>query len=154
MRFPLEVFDAMRAVFPSTKPAGVRVSSTDWADGGWSIDDTVAFAKELKNRGCDFVDCSSGGMVATAKVPVGPGYQVPFAKRVRAEAGVATFAVGMITEAEQANVIVDDGSADCVSLARAMLWDPRWAWHAAEKLGVTIKAPVQHRLGNPKVLST
>jgi len=152
MRFPLEVFSAMRDALPAGFPLGVRVSCSDWVDGGWSVDDTVAFAKELKARGCDFIDCSSGGNSPSAKIAVGPGYQVPFAARVKKDAGVTTVAVGMITEAQQANDIVARGDADCVALARAMLWDPRWGWHAAEKLGVKMKAPRQSLLANRAVL--
>ncbi len=153
MRFPLEVFSAMRAALPASVPLGVRVSSSDWLEPeGWRIEDTVAFATQLKSRGCAFVDCSSGGSSPNAKVQVGPGFQVPFAKRVRAEADIATIAVGMITQPQQANTIVEEGSADLVALARAMLWNPRWGWHAADALGVQTDAPAQARLGNPKVL--
>jgi 2,4-dienoyl-CoA reductase-like NADH-dependent reductase (Old Yellow Enzyme family) len=153
MHFPLDVFAAMRAALPAHVPLGVRVSSSDWLEPeGWRIEDTVAFAKELKTRSCAFVDCSSGGSSPNAKVQVGPGFQVPFAKRVRSEADIATIAVGMISEPKQANTIVEEGSADLVALARAMLWNPRWGWHAAEALGVQTDAPAQARLGNPKVL--
>lgn len=143
MRFPLEVFEAMRAALPAGTPFGVRVSATDWVDGGWSVDDTVAFAKELKARGCDFVDCSSGGLDPGQKIPLAPGYQVPFARRVREEAGLPSLAVGLIKTPEEAEEIVAGGAADLVALARAMLWEPRWGWHAAEKLGVKIEAPPQ-----------
>jgi 2,4-dienoyl-CoA reductase-like NADH-dependent reductase (Old Yellow Enzyme family) len=153
MQFPLEVFDAMRAALDARVPLGVRVSSTDWLEPeGWRLEDTVAFARALRAKGCAFVDCSSGGSSPHAKVQVGPGFQVPFAARVRAEANVPTIAVGMITDPKHANAIVEDGSTDLVALARAMLWNPRWGWHAAEALGVQTDAPAQARLGNAKVL--
>jgi 2,4-dienoyl-CoA reductase-like NADH-dependent reductase (Old Yellow Enzyme family) len=134
MRFPLEVFEAVRAVWPEDKPLGMRVSATDWVEGGWTVEETVAFARELKALGCDFVDVSSGGNDPRQKIPLGPGYQVPFAERVRREAGIVTWAVGMITEPHQAEAIVAGGRADLVALARGMMYDPRWAWHAAEAL--------------------
>ena len=152
MRFPLEVFEAMRAAWPKEKPLGVRVSATDWLDGGWTLDDTVAYARALKERGCDFVDCSSGGSSPKAVVDAKPGFQVPFAKRVRADTGIATVAVGMITQPEQADAIVAAGDADLVALARGMLWDPRWGWHAAEKLGVKVRAPKQSLLASRTTL--
>ena len=138
MRFPLEVFEAARAVWPDDKPLGVRVSATDWVDGGWTIEDTVVFAKALVALGCDFVDVSSGGLDPRQEIPLAAGYQVPFAARVRREAGVATWAVGMITEPAQAEQIVASGQADMVAFARAMMFNPRWAWHAAEELGVAV----------------
>lgn len=153
MEFPLAVFSAMRDALPPSLPLGARVSSTDWLGAdGWLLDDTVAFARELRARGCAFIDCSSGGSSPAQMIPVAPGYQVPFARRVREDAKLPTIAVGMITEPHQANQIIKDGDADLVALARAMLWNPRWGWHAAAELGVQIDAPVQARLGNPKVL--
>jgi 2,4-dienoyl-CoA reductase-like NADH-dependent reductase (Old Yellow Enzyme family) len=152
MRFPLEVFAAVREAMPAAFPVGARISCIDWVDGGWTLDDSVAFAKELRARGCDFIDCSSGGNSPAAKIAIGPGYQVPFAARIKRDAGVTTIAVGMITEPQQANGIVERGDADMTALARGMLWDPRWGWHAAEKLGVKIKAPRQSLLANRAVL--
>src|SRR6266849_55986 len=149
MRFPLEVFAAMRAAWPGHKPLGVRVSCTDWVEGAWDIEQTVAFARELKKLGCDWIDCSSGGLVKNQVIPVGPGYQVQFSERVRKDAGIATVAIGMITEARQAEDIVAQGKADMVSLARGFLWDPRWAWHAALELGVTPRVPPQYLRGRP-----
>jgi 2,4-dienoyl-CoA reductase-like NADH-dependent reductase (Old Yellow Enzyme family) len=134
MRFPLEVFDAVRDAFPSDRPVGVRVSATDWLEDGWTPDDTVLFARALKARGCDFVDVTSGQLDPRQKIPFGPGYNVPFAHRVRQEAGIATMAVGMITTAAQAESIVAAGEADLVAIARGMMDDPRWAWHAARAL--------------------
>ncbi|MFQ5935745.1 MAG: NADH:flavin oxidoreductase/NADH oxidase [Acidiferrobacterales bacterium] len=144
MRFPLEVFDAVRAVWPADRPMGVRVSATDWADGGWTLDDTVVFAHELRARGCDWLDVSSGGMAPPESIPVGPGYQVPFAERVRAETGMVTIAVGLITEPQQAEEIIASGKADMVALARGMLYDPHWAWHAATELGAEATYPNQY----------
>src|SRR5258705_9916556 len=120
MRYPLEVFDAVRAAFPPQKPVGVKVSSTDWVEGGWDLAQTIEYARELKQRGVDWIDSSSGGVSPLQKIPLGPGYQVPFAQAIRA-AGVTTMAVGLITEARQAEDIVASGKADMVALARAML---------------------------------
>ena len=129
-------------VWPADKPLGVRVSATDWVAGGWTPEETVVLARELGGLGCDFVDVSSGGMDPGQQIPLGPGYQVPLAAKVRAEAGIATMAVGMITEPQQAENIVASGRADMVALARGMMYDPRWAWHAAEALGAeTTYAP-------------
>ena len=150
MRFPLEVFDAVRAAWPASKPLGVRVSSTDWMEGGWDIEDSVAYAAELKRRGCDWIDCSSGGVSPQQKIPLGPGYQVPFARRIRAEVGVATIGVGLITDVKQAEEIVASGDADLVALARGMLYDPRWAWHAAAALGGEVHAPEQYWRSPPR----
>ncbi len=141
MRFPLEVFDAVRAAFPAEKPIGVKVSATDWMDGGWDIEQTIAFSRELKNRGVDWIDVSSGGVSPLQKITVGAGYQVPFAQAVKDATGVNTFAVGLITDARQAEEIIASGKADAVALARAMLYDPRWPWHAAAELGAVLEAP-------------
>lgn len=144
MRFPLEVFDAVRAAWPADRPLGMRVSATDWVDGGWTLDDTVTLARELKTRGCDWLDVSSGGMAPPESIPVGPGYQVPFAERVRKETGMVTIAVGLITEPHQAEEIIASGKADMVALARGMLYDPHWAWHAATALGAEASYPNQY----------
>src|SRR5437763_1341046 len=141
MRFPLEVFEAVRAAFPSNKPVGVKVSCTDWVDGGWDLEQTIAFAKELKARGVDWVDASSGGVSPLQKIPLGPGYQVPSAEAIKKATGVTTMAGGLITEAQQAEDIVASGKADMVTLARGMLYDPRWGWHAAAALGGEVSAP-------------
>lgn len=143
MRFPLEVFDAVRAAFPAGKPVGVRVSATDWMEGGWDLEQTIAFAGELKKRGVDWIDVSSGGISAQQKISLGPGYQVPFAQAVKQATGVNTVAVGLITQARQAQEIVATGQADLVALARAMLYDPRWPWHAAAELGAQVDVPPQ-----------
>jgi len=149
MRFPLEVVAAMRAEWPAHKPLGVRVSCTDWIEGGWDIEQTAAFARALKKLGCDWVDCSSGGLMKNQVIPVAPGYQVPFAERIRKDTGIATIAIGMITEARQAENIIAQGKADMVSLARGFLWDPRWGWHAALELGVTPRMPQQYMRARP-----
>src|ERR1700742_3571024 len=149
MRYPLEVFDAVRGVFPSKKPVGVKVSATDWVDGGWDIEQTIAFAQELKKRGVDWIDVSSGGVSPHQKIPLGPGYQVPFARAIKEATGVTTMAVGLITEANHAEEIVASGKADMVALARGMLYDPRWAWHAAAQLGGNVFAPPQYWRSQP-----
>jgi 2,4-dienoyl-CoA reductase-like NADH-dependent reductase (Old Yellow Enzyme family) len=135
MRFPLEVFDAVRAVWPKERPLGARVSATDWIDGGWTPEETVVFAKAMKARGCDFFDVSSGALDPRQQIPMAPGYNVPFAEKVRKETGIAVMSVGMISRPRQAEDIVASGKADLVAIARAMMDDPRWAWHAARELG-------------------
>jgi 2,4-dienoyl-CoA reductase-like NADH-dependent reductase (Old Yellow Enzyme family) len=149
MRYPLEVFDAVRAVFPSKKPVGIKVSATDWVDGGWDLEQTIEFAKELKKRGVSWIDVSSGGVSPQQKIPLSPGYQVPFAQAIKEATGVTTMAVGLITEAAQAEEIVASGNADMVALARGMLYDPRWAWHAAAELGGEVYAPPQYWRSQP-----
>ncbi|WP_375413283.1 NADH:flavin oxidoreductase/NADH oxidase [uncultured Bradyrhizobium sp.] len=141
LRFPLDVFDAVRAAFPHHKPVGIKVSCTDWVDGGWDIAQTIELAKELKQRGVDWIDASSGGVSPLQKIPLEPGYQVPFAQAIKQAAGVNVMAVGLITEATQADDIVTSGKADMVALARGMLYDPRWGWHAAAQLGGQVAAP-------------
>ena len=150
MRFPLEIFDAVRAAFPAERPVWVRVSATDWVPDGWDIEGTVAFARELKARGCAAIHVSSGGVSPAQKIPLGPGYQVPYAARVKAEVGMPTIAVGLVTEPEQAESIIAEGEADAVCLARAMLYDPRWPWHAAARLGAHVSAPKQYWRSQPR----
>ena len=136
MRFPLEVFEAVSKAWPKQKAIGVRFSATDWVDrSSWDIKESTEFAKELKKRGCHFIDVSSAGNSPDQKIDVGPGYQTGFASEIKRETGIATMAVGQITEAFQAEAIIRTGQADMVSMARGMLADPRWAWHAAEVLG-------------------
>jgi 2,4-dienoyl-CoA reductase-like NADH-dependent reductase (Old Yellow Enzyme family) len=143
-RFLLEVVGAVRGVWPERLPLWVRISATDWVEGGWTGEDSVALAREMKTRGVDLVDCSSGGNVPHAKIPLGPGYQVPFAEQVRRDAGVMTGAVGLITEAKQAEEIVSSGRADVVILARQLLRDPYWPLHAARELGAPPPVPNQY----------
>jgi NADPH2 dehydrogenase len=149
MRFPLEVFEAVRAAVPKAIPVGVRVSATDWVDGGWDIDQTIAFARELKARSVDWIDVSSGGVSPLQKIALGPGYQVPFAEAVKKATGLPTMAVGLITDAQQAEDIVASGKADLIALARGFLYDPRWAWHAAAQLGGSVSAPPQYWRSQP-----
>lgn len=143
MRFPLEVVEAVREVWPAELPLLVRVSASDWTEGGWDITDTVVFAGELQQRGVDLLDCSSGGAIAGVKIPARPGYQVPFAAQVRLSTGLSTGAVGLITEPLQAEAILQENQADLILLARALLADPYWPYRAAKVLGA--KAwPVQY----------
>ena len=149
MRFPLEVFEAVRASFRKDRPVSMRVSGTDWVAGGWDIEQTVAFAKALEQRGCSAVHVSSGGLVPSARVPVGPGYQVPLARAVKSAIHLPVIAVGLITGFEQAEAIIATGDADFIAIARAILYDPRWPWHAAAHLGATVKAPPQYLRSEP-----
>ncbi|MFH0132032.1 NADH:flavin oxidoreductase/NADH oxidase [Variovorax sp. VaC1] len=150
MRFPLEVFDAVRAAFPAERPVWVRVSASDWVPGGWDLDGTVAFSQALKARGCAAIHVSSGGVSPQQAITLGAGYQVPFAQRIKAEVGLPTIAVGLITEPRHAEAIIAEGQADAVSLARAILYDPRWPWHAAAELGAQVKAPHQYWRSQPR----
>ncbi|HEX7486131.1 MAG TPA: NADH:flavin oxidoreductase/NADH oxidase [Vicinamibacterales bacterium] len=149
VRFPLAVAAHLREVWPSSLPMFVRISATDWVEGGWSLDESVEFARRLKALGIDLVDCSSGGAVPDAKIPVGPGYQTPLAAAVRKGAGIATGAVGMITSPEQAEQIVATGQADAVLLARELLRNPYWPLVAARKLGASVEWPRQYLRARP-----
>lgn len=144
MRFPLEVFDAVRAAFPADRPVTVRVSGTDWVDGGWDAEQTVAFARELERRGAAAIHVSSGGLDPRQAIPVAPGYQVPLARAVKQAVSIPVVAVGLITGFEQAEQIVASGDADLVALARTVLYDPRWPWHAAAHLGASVHAADQY----------
>ena len=150
LRFPLDVFDAVREAFPAGKPVTLRVSGTDWVDGGWDIEQTVAFAKALEARGCSGMHVSGGGLDPAQKIPLGPSYQVPLARRVKEAARLPVIAVGMITDFEQAEAILGTGDADLIALARAMLYDPRWPWHAAAHFGAQVKAPNQYLRSQPQ----
>ena len=150
MRFPLEVFEAVRAVVPAGQPVWMRVSATDWVEEGWDLDQTVELARALKARGSAAIHVSTGGLSTAQTIPLGPGYQVPFAERIKAETGLTTIAVGLITEPAQAETILAEGRADAVSLARAMLYDPRWPWHAAAELGGRVRAPKQYWRSQPR----
>jgi 2,4-dienoyl-CoA reductase-like NADH-dependent reductase (Old Yellow Enzyme family) len=149
MRYPLEVFDAVRQSVPQHVPVSVRVSGTDWIDGGWRIEDTVAFCQALEQRGCSAVHISSGGLAPEQKIPVGPSYQVPLARAVKQATHMPVVAVGLITGFEQAEAIVSTGDADFVALARGILYDPRWPWHAAAYLGARVRAPKQYLRSQP-----
>ncbi len=154
MRFPLAVFDAVRAAFPAHLPVGVRVSATDWMEHtdtpGWTLPQTIELAQALKARGCDWIDVSSAGVALAQKIPVGPGYQVPLAQAIREATGLPTMAVGLITEPQQAEAIVAGGQADLVALARGILYDPRWGWHAAAALDGKVHGPVQYLRALPR----
>jgi 2,4-dienoyl-CoA reductase-like NADH-dependent reductase (Old Yellow Enzyme family) len=149
IRFCLEVVEAVRRVWPERQPLFVRLSATDWVPGGWDIEQSIALAARLRDRGVDLIDCSSAGVVARATIPVAPGYQVPFAERIRRDAGIATGAVGLITSPQQANAIVAAGQADCVLLARELLRDPYWPLRAARELGHPIDWPPQYLRAAP-----
>lgn len=149
-RFPLEVFDAVRAALPAGKILGYRISATDWVDGGLALDDVIAFAKELKKRGADYIHVSSGGISPHQDIPVKPNYQVHLAEAVKAATGLPTIAVGLITDPHQAEEILTSGKADMVALARGILYDPRWPWHAAAALGARIAAAPQYWRSQPR----
>jgi 2,4-dienoyl-CoA reductase-like NADH-dependent reductase (Old Yellow Enzyme family) len=144
VRFTLEVTEAVRGAWPRGLPLFMRISATDWAPGGWTVDDSVALAKLAGQMGVDLIDCSSGGLTLQQKIEVGPAYQTPFAERIRREAGIMTGAVGMITTAEECEEIIESGRADVVLLAREFLRDPYFAGHASKKLGVEFKPPKQY----------
>ncbi len=149
MRFPLEIFDAVRTAFPSEKPVSVRVSGTDWAEGGWEIEQTVAFARALESRGCSLIHVSSGGLTPAQKIPLAPGYQVPLARAVKAATHLPTTTVGLISSYEHAESIIANGDADFIAMARTILFNPRWPWHAAAHLGAKVKAPSQYLRSQP-----
>jgi NADPH2 dehydrogenase len=144
LRFPLRVARAVRAVWPEGKPMGARITGTDWLDGGFGLDEAVVYARELKALGCDYVCVSGGGVVPKAPIPIGPGYMTELAGRVRRDAGIPTRAVGLIVTPRQAEAVVAEGQADMVAMARAILDDPRWVWHAGEVLGASVTYPPQY----------
>jgi 2,4-dienoyl-CoA reductase-like NADH-dependent reductase (Old Yellow Enzyme family) len=150
VRFPLEVVEAVRAVWPDHKPLLVRISATDWAEGGWTVDESVELSRRLAERGVDLVDVSSGGLVPQQQIVVGPGFQVPFADRIRREAGVPTGAVGLITEPQQAEKVLVEGAADVVLLARELLRDPHWPLRAAVELGAEVTWPAPYDRARPR----
>ncbi|MCO6409280.1 NADH:flavin oxidoreductase/NADH oxidase [Hoeflea alexandrii] len=149
MRFPLEVFDAVRQAFPADRPVILRLSATDWIEGGWDLVQSVEFAKALKKAGCEMIHVSSGGLDQRQEIVAGPGYQVRFADEIKWQAETATLAVGQITDPVQAETILLSGQADAVALARGMLWDPRWVWHAAKELGAEVQLPAPYARCNP-----
>lgn len=150
MRFPLEVFDAVRAAFPPDRAVTVRVSGTDWVEGGWSIEETAAFAKVLEAHGCSAIHVSSGGLTPAQRIPIGPSYQVPLARKIKAAVSMPVVAVGLITDYVQAEAILSTGDADFIALARAILYNPRWPWHAAAHFGATVSAPSQYLRSQPR----
>ena len=151
MRFPLECFKAMRAAWPADKPMGIRISAEDWIEGGFNTDEAVEVAKALKAIGCDYIDISTGGLDARQVIPLAPGYQVGFGARVRKEAGIVTRSVGLIADAHVAEEIIASGQADMIAIARGAIYDPRWAWHAAEELGVETEYAPKYRAGHPSL---
>ncbi|MHB1922518.1 MAG: NADH:flavin oxidoreductase/NADH oxidase [Chitinophagaceae bacterium] len=150
IRFVLEITEEVRKVWPGQKPLFIRISGTDWAPGGWSLEESTELVKILKNKEVDLVDCSSGGLVTHATIPVGPGYQVPIAAHIKKETGMLTGAVGMILSATQAETILVSGQADLIIMARELLRDPYFALHAAQELGEDIPWPVQYERAKPK----
>ncbi|SDG17797.1 NADH:flavin oxidoreductase/NADH oxidase [Pelagibacterium luteolum] len=153
MRFPLEIFDIVRANFPAERPVTVRVSGSDWVEGGWDGEQTAQFAKALEARGCAAIHVSSGGNHPKQAIPVGPNYQVPLARQVKEAVSMPVVAVGLITQPEQAEAIVSTGDADMIAIARAALYDPRWPWHAAAALGAQVTAPPQYWRSQPRQFS-
>jgi 2,4-dienoyl-CoA reductase-like NADH-dependent reductase (Old Yellow Enzyme family) len=147
MRLPLAVARAVRDLWPKHLPVFVRISATDWVDGGWDLAQSVELAKKLKETGIDLIDCSSGGLTPDAKIPAAPGFQVPFAAEIRKRAHIATAAVGLITEPHQAEEIVSNGLADAVLMAREFLRNPYWPLHAARRLNADIVWPKQYLRG-------
>ena len=145
-----EIVAAVRRSWPERAPVFVRISATEWVDGGWDIEQSIELARQVKELGVDLIDCSSGGNVAQAKIPVGPGYQTSFAERIRRESGIMTGALGMITSAVQAEHILATGQADAVVIAREMLRDPYWPLRAARELGQPISWPVQYLRAGPE----
>jgi 2,4-dienoyl-CoA reductase-like NADH-dependent reductase (Old Yellow Enzyme family) len=150
LRFPLEVFEAVRRSFPPEKPVGVRLSATDWVEGGWDLEQSIVYARELERRGAAYIHVSSGGASPAQQIPVEPGYQVRFAERIRQAVRIPVIAVGLITEPRQAEQIIAQGQADAIALARALLYDPRWPWHAAAELGAQVQAPPQYWRSQPR----
>ena len=150
MRLVLQVFDAVKAVVPESMALGIRISATDWVEGGWDLQQSIMLAKALDARGCHFIHVSSGGLHPAQKIAAGPGYQLPFAEAIKREVAMPVIAVGMITEPQQAEDVLVQGQADAVALARAMLFDPRWPWHAAAALGAQVAAPPQYLRSAPQ----
>jgi 2,4-dienoyl-CoA reductase-like NADH-dependent reductase (Old Yellow Enzyme family) len=151
MRFPMEIVRAVRRAWPNDKPLGIRVSATDWVEGGLTPDEVVVYLQACRAEGVDYVCVSSGGLVPDAKIPVGPGYQVGLAAKIKAETGLITRAVGMIADPRQAEDILEKGQADVVALGRAFLDDPRWCWRAADVLGADFALPRQYLRAGPKL---
>ncbi len=150
MRFPLEVYDAVRAAFPAERAVTMRISGTDWVEGGWDVEQSIAFTQALEARGCAAMHVSSGGLDPRQQIPVGPSYQVPLARAIKQATTMPVVAVGLITDYEQAEAIVSTGDADMIALARTILYDPRWPWHAAAHLGAQVKAAPQYLRSQPR----
>jgi len=150
MRLAMEIFEACRAAFPQDRPMGVRISAVDWVEGGWTIEDSVELSTRLRSRGCDYVCTSSGGVSLAQKIVAGPGYQVPFARAVRRQAGVATIAVGQIWDPDQAESVLQEGSADLIAIGRRLLVNPRWAWMAAQHFRRDLDYTARYRVVQPR----
>ncbi len=144
LRFPLEVFNALRSALPDAITLGVRLSATDWVEGGWDVNQSIILSQHLEAAGCDFIHVSSGGLSPLQQITVGPGYQLPFANSIRKQITIPVIGVGLITEPLQAEQALQDGDADLIGIARAMLYNPRWPWHAAAALGAQVKVPPQY----------
>jgi 2,4-dienoyl-CoA reductase-like NADH-dependent reductase (Old Yellow Enzyme family) len=153
MRFPLEVYQAVRDAWPAERPLGVRISATDWIPGGWDIGDSVEFTRELKSLGCDYITVSTGGLSPEQKITVGPAYQVPFAERIRRETGIVTMAVGLLHQPKLAESVLVDGKADLIAIGRGMLADPRWPWRAAEIFGAKVHYPPPYARCHPSMIN-
>ena len=150
MRFPLRVFEAVRAACPPDVAVGARITGSDWIEGGIDIEEAVTFASELKQRGCDYVDVTTGGIALSAKIQIGPGYQVPFAAEIRRRVGIPVWSVGLIVTPEQAEEVIASGQADMIALARTVLDEPHWPWTAAQVLGGEVARPPQYQRAAPK----
>ena len=150
LKYPLEVFDAVRSAWPAERPLGVRISAVDWVEGGTTLEDTISYTTALKELGCDFVDITSAGLDSRQRISLGKGYQVPFASAVKKAVNLPVMAVGMIIEPQQAEAIIAAGHADFVMLARGMMYNPRWAWHAAHELDAEVAYPAQYARCSPK----
>lgn len=149
MRMTLDVFKAVRNVFPADKPVGIRISAVDWVDGGWNLDDSIVLSRELERLGCDYIHVSGGGLSDKQQLSVGPGYQVPYAQKIKENIHIPVIAVGLITDPEQAETILRTEQADMIAVGRGILYDPRWPWHAAAELGERIVIPNQYLRSAP-----
>ncbi|WP_312354427.1 NADH:flavin oxidoreductase/NADH oxidase [Pantoea vagans] len=149
LRFPLEVFAAVRAAVPASIPVGVRLSASDWVEGGWDVEQSIMFSQQLEAQGCDYVHVSSGGLSPQQSITVGPGYQLPFARDIRQQVKIPVIGVGLITEPQQAEAVVEQGDADLVALGRAVLYNPHWPWQAAAALNAQVKVPSQYLRSEP-----
>jgi 2,4-dienoyl-CoA reductase-like NADH-dependent reductase (Old Yellow Enzyme family) len=154
LRFPLEIFDAVKAALPDGYTLGIRISASDWVDGGWDVAQSSVFTKELEQRGCAFIHVSSGGLSPLQQIPLEPGYQVHFAEAIKKVTTMPVIAVGLITEAEHAESILNQGQADMIGIARGILYDPHWPWHAAAKLGASVDVPPQYWRSQPREYKT
>lgn len=150
MRFAIEIFKAIRKVVSIDKAVGIRISATDWVDGGWDLEQSIILAKTLKELGCSFIDVSTGALHMDQKIPLGPNYQVPFAQAIKEQVGIPTITVGLITEAIQAQAIITTEQADMVAIGRGILYNPHWAWQAAAELGAQVTAPPQYLRCQPR----